>query len=262
VLPAAEHGCCDTSRRAAGKGLLPPARACFCAQTRASGAKTSLPSGGSPTRSGRRRSHRSRPGSPRSPPRSGGRRATGRAASSRVSSGSRRRGSSSGGSSSAATRPGSASSSRSTVAVTTTPSATTTSVARTSSSAGTAKANGENQIKEAKLGLGRDNLPCRGFHANRAYPLLTLLASNLRCWLKPLTLPPSEQTSYPKRLRTPATTPTTTTRRQHRHRPTASKHRRAPNRPHQPRECPIACVGMTEKESRVCEGQDRDRAGR
>jgi Transposase DDE domain group 1 len=64
-----------------------------------------------------------------------------------------------------------------------------------------AKANVENRIKEAKLGLGLDNLPCRGFHANWAYLLCTLLAYNLLCWLKLLALPPSERTSYAKRLR-------------------------------------------------------------
>jgi hypothetical protein len=38
------------------------------------------------------------------------------------------------------------------------------------------KANVENRIKEAKLGLGLDNLPSEGFHANWAYLLVTLLA--------------------------------------------------------------------------------------
>ncbi len=64
-----------------------------------------------------------------------------------------------------------------------------------------AKANVENRIKEAKLGLGLDNLPCRGFHANWAYLLVTLLAYNLLCWLKLLALPEREQSSYAKRLR-------------------------------------------------------------
>ena len=64
-----------------------------------------------------------------------------------------------------------------------------------------AKANLENQIKEAKLGLGLDNLPCNSFHANWAYLLCTLLAFNLLCWLKLLALPTSERTSYAKRLR-------------------------------------------------------------
>jgi hypothetical protein len=64
-----------------------------------------------------------------------------------------------------------------------------------------AKANVENRIKEAKLGLGLDNLPCRGFHANGAYLLCTLLAYNLLCWLKLLALPQGERTSYAKRLR-------------------------------------------------------------
>jgi hypothetical protein len=64
-----------------------------------------------------------------------------------------------------------------------------------------AKANVENRIKEAKLGLGLDNLPCRGFHANWAYLLCTLLAYNLLCWLKLLALPAGERTSYAKRLR-------------------------------------------------------------
>ncbi len=64
-----------------------------------------------------------------------------------------------------------------------------------------AKANVENRIKEAKLGLGLDNLPCRGFHANWAYLLVTLLAYNLLCWLKLLALPHGERTSYAKRLR-------------------------------------------------------------
>ena len=63
------------------------------------------------------------------------------------------------------------------------------------------KANVENRIKEAKLGLGLDNLPCRSFHANWAYLLTTLLAYNLLCWLKLLALPEREQASYAKRLR-------------------------------------------------------------
>jgi hypothetical protein len=63
------------------------------------------------------------------------------------------------------------------------------------------KANVENRIKEVKLGLGLDNLPCRGFHANWAYLLITLLAYNLLCWLKLLALPARESTSYAKRLR-------------------------------------------------------------
>lgn len=64
-----------------------------------------------------------------------------------------------------------------------------------------AKANVENRIKEAKLGLALDNLPCRGFHANAAYLLVTLLAYNLLCWLKLLALPERERRSYAKRLR-------------------------------------------------------------
>jgi hypothetical protein len=64
-----------------------------------------------------------------------------------------------------------------------------------------AKANVENRIKEAKLGFGLDNLPCRSFHANWAYLLCTLLAYNLLCWLKLLALPAGEQSSYAKRLR-------------------------------------------------------------
>jgi len=64
-----------------------------------------------------------------------------------------------------------------------------------------AKANVENRIKEAKLGLGLDNLPCRGFHANWAYLLCTLLAFNLLAWLKLLALPERERSSYVKRLR-------------------------------------------------------------
>jgi hypothetical protein len=64
-----------------------------------------------------------------------------------------------------------------------------------------AKANLENQIKEAKLGLGLDNLPCKSFHANWAYLLCTLLAFNLLAWLKLLALPEREQSSYVKRLR-------------------------------------------------------------
>lgn len=64
-----------------------------------------------------------------------------------------------------------------------------------------AKANVENRIKEAKLGLGLDNLPCRGFHANWAYLLVTLIAYNLLVWLKLLALPAAERTSYAKRLR-------------------------------------------------------------
>jgi hypothetical protein len=64
-----------------------------------------------------------------------------------------------------------------------------------------AKANIENRIKEAKLGLGLDNLPCTSFHANWAYLLCTLLAYNLLCWLKLLALPERERRSYAKRLR-------------------------------------------------------------
>jgi len=64
-----------------------------------------------------------------------------------------------------------------------------------------AKANLENQIKEAKLGLGLDNLPCQSFHANWAYLLCTLLAFDLLAWLKLLALPERERTSYAKRLR-------------------------------------------------------------
>jgi DDE family transposase len=64
-----------------------------------------------------------------------------------------------------------------------------------------AKANVENRIKEAKLGFGLDNLPCRGFRANWAYLLVTLLAYNLLCWLKLLALPHGERSSYAKRLR-------------------------------------------------------------
>lgn len=64
-----------------------------------------------------------------------------------------------------------------------------------------AKANLENQIKEAKLGLGLDNLPCKSFHANWAYLLVTLLAFNLLAWLKLLALPERERASYVKRLR-------------------------------------------------------------
>jgi hypothetical protein len=64
-----------------------------------------------------------------------------------------------------------------------------------------AKANLENKIKEAKLGLGLDNLPCQSFHANWAYLLCTLLAYNLLTWLKLLALPERERASYAKRLR-------------------------------------------------------------
>jgi len=64
-----------------------------------------------------------------------------------------------------------------------------------------AKANVENRIKEAKLGLGLDNLPCRGFHANWAYLLITLIAYDLLCWLKLLALPAGERSSYAKRVR-------------------------------------------------------------
>ena len=59
----------------------------------------------------------------------------------------------------------------------------------------------ENRIKEVKLGFGLDNLPCRGFHANSAYLLCTLLAYNLLTWLKLLALPRGERSSYAKRLR-------------------------------------------------------------
>ena len=64
-----------------------------------------------------------------------------------------------------------------------------------------AKANVENRIREAKLGLGLDNLPCRGFHANWAYLLITLIAYDLLVWLKLLALPAGERQSYAKRLR-------------------------------------------------------------
>ena len=64
-----------------------------------------------------------------------------------------------------------------------------------------AKANVENRIKEAKLGFGLDNLPCKSFHANWAHLLVTQLAYNLLCWLKLLALPARERTSYAKRLR-------------------------------------------------------------
>jgi Transposase DDE domain group 1 len=63
------------------------------------------------------------------------------------------------------------------------------------------KANVENRVKEVKLGLGLDNLPCKGFHANWAYLLATLLAYNLLTWLKLLALPEGERHSYSKRLR-------------------------------------------------------------
>ncbi|MGH3030310.1 MAG: IS1380 family transposase [Gaiellaceae bacterium] len=63
------------------------------------------------------------------------------------------------------------------------------------------KANVENRIKEAKLALGLDNLPCHGFHANWAYLLVTLLAYNLLVWLKLFALPERERQSYAKRLR-------------------------------------------------------------
>lgn len=64
-----------------------------------------------------------------------------------------------------------------------------------------AKANLENRIKEAKLGLGLDNLSSSSFHANWAYLLCTLLAYNLLTWLKLLALPGGEKSSYAKRLR-------------------------------------------------------------
>jgi hypothetical protein len=64
-----------------------------------------------------------------------------------------------------------------------------------------AKANVENRIKEAKLGLGLDNLPSQRFHANWAYLLITLIAYNLLSWLKLLALPMAERQSYAKRLR-------------------------------------------------------------
>ena len=64
-----------------------------------------------------------------------------------------------------------------------------------------AKANVENRIREAKLGLGLDNLPCRGFHANWAYLLITLIAYDLLTWLKLLALPEHARSSDAKRLR-------------------------------------------------------------
>jgi hypothetical protein len=51
------------------------------------------------------------------------------------------------------------------------------------------KANLEIKIKEAKLGVGPDNLPSQNLHANRVYLLCTLLAFNLLAWLKLLALP-------------------------------------------------------------------------
>jgi hypothetical protein len=63
------------------------------------------------------------------------------------------------------------------------------------------KANVENRIKEAKLGLGLDNLPSQIFNANWAYLLIALIAYNLLVWLKLLALPASERSSYAKRLR-------------------------------------------------------------
>jgi hypothetical protein len=63
------------------------------------------------------------------------------------------------------------------------------------------KANVENRIKEAKLGLGLDNLPSQIFNANWAYLLLALIAYDLLVWLKLLALPASEHSSYAKRLR-------------------------------------------------------------
>lgn len=63
------------------------------------------------------------------------------------------------------------------------------------------KANVENRIKEAKLGLGLDNLPSQIFNANHAYLLLALIAYDLLVWLKLLALPASERSSYAKRLR-------------------------------------------------------------
>jgi hypothetical protein len=63
------------------------------------------------------------------------------------------------------------------------------------------KANVENRIKEAKLGLGLDNLPSQIFNANWAYLLLTLIAYDLLVWLKLLALPQPERSSYAKRLR-------------------------------------------------------------
>jgi len=63
------------------------------------------------------------------------------------------------------------------------------------------KANVENRIKEAKLGLGLDNLPSQIFNANWAYLLVALIAYNLLVWLKLLALPASERANYAKRLR-------------------------------------------------------------
>lgn len=64
-----------------------------------------------------------------------------------------------------------------------------------------AKANVENRIKEAKLGLGLDNLPSQIFNANWAYLLIALIAYDLLVWLKLLALPAPERSSYAKRLR-------------------------------------------------------------
>ena len=49
--------------------------------------------------------------------------------------------------------------------------------------------------------FGLDNLPCRGFHANWAYLLVTLIAYDLLTWLKLVALPADERGSYAKRLR-------------------------------------------------------------
>jgi Transposase DDE domain group 1 len=63
------------------------------------------------------------------------------------------------------------------------------------------KANVENRIKEAKLGLGLDNLPSQIFNANWAYLLFALIAYDLLVWLKLLALPTTERANYAKRLR-------------------------------------------------------------
>ena len=71
-----------------------------------------------------------------------------------------------------------------------------------SSSVGTAaRPTSRTRSRKQKLGLGLDNLPCKSFHANWAYLLVTLLAFNLLAWLKLLALPEGERTSYAKRLR-------------------------------------------------------------
>jgi hypothetical protein len=59
----------------------------------------------------------------------------------------------------------------------------------------------ENRIKEHKSGLGLEELPTGGFHADWAYLLLGQIAFNLLAWFKTLVLPPRYHQATLKTLR-------------------------------------------------------------